>query len=482
MPHPLRLLVGLLLALSLPAVSLSQGLRSGTYVQSLAGEWRFALDRADTGVTEAWFNRALPDRIKLPGVLQAQGYGNDIATDTPWVVALGDAWWKLQPAELREKFSQPGKVEVPFLSQPPKHYLGAAWYQRDFNHHASHAGRRLSLFLERTRWETTVWLDDKKIGSNNSLVAPHEYDLGIVAPGQHRLTIRIDNRQIIRDPQNDGHGVDSHAISDALGSTWNGIVGKIELHDTNPVWIDDIQVFPNVARKSALIKVTVGNATGQAGSGTLSVKWKRDYHSHGSTAMNLRTHGSGSPASIPITWDANGGRGEIEVALGPEAQTWDEFNPALQELAVILSGAGPSIIHMLTFGLREITWNDKDLVLNGRVVNLRTTHFGGDFPLTGHPATDVESWRKIIRACQAHGLNGMRFVHRRRRTRFLPPARARPLGALQPRQRLHEIHGGGNAAPAARLRQPRVLRPLLSRQRTGRQLRAGHTAVGEGLA
>src|SRR5450756_509551 len=80
----------------------------------LAGEWRFALDRNDAGTTEKWFTKDLPDKIQLPGILQAQGYGDDIATNTPWVLGLGDAWWKIQPAELREHFSQPGHVEVPF--------------------------------------------------------------------------------------------------------------------------------------------------------------------------------------------------------------------------------------------------------------------------------------------------------------------------------------------------------------------------------
>ena len=63
----------------------------------------------------------------------------------------------------------------------------------------------------------------------------------------------------------------------------------------------------------------------------------------------------------------------------------------------------------ITFGLREVTWRGKDLLVNGRVVNIRSTHFGLDFPLTGYPATDVESWKKIIRRCQEFGLNGIRF-------------------------------------------------------------------------
>ena len=61
------------------------------------------------------------------------------------------------------------------------------------------------------------------------------------------------------------------------------------------------------------------------------------------------------------------------------------------------------------FGLREITHNDKDLLINGRPVNLRLTHDGGEFPLTGYPAMDVASWKKIIQTCKDYGLNGMRF-------------------------------------------------------------------------
>ncbi len=379
LPRPLS---GLLLAVLLIA-----SLHAAPPVQSLAGEWRFALDRADAGVNEQWFNHDLTSRIALPGILQAQSYGDDIATDTPWVLGLGDAWWNLQPAALHDKFSQPGHVEVPFLSQPPKHYLGAAWYQRDLDIPAGWSGRRVDLFLERAHWETVVWLDDKRIGSNNSLVAPHEYDLGVVAPGRHRLTIRVDNRQVVRDPQNDGHQVDAHAVTDGLGAAWNGIVGRLELRATSPVWIYDAQVFADVAKKSARIRLTVRTATGQPGTGTLTV----------------------GRVTAPVNWDGAGGIGDIEVPLGADAQPWDEFHPVLQHLTVKLTGGGAEDARDLTFGLREITHADKDLILNGRVVNLRTTHSGGDFPLTGYPAMDVASWKKIIRACQAYGLNGMRF-------------------------------------------------------------------------
>lgn len=356
-------------------------------VLSLAGDWRFEIDRADAGQDAAWFSRELKESIRLPGVLQSQGFGDEISVNTPWVLGLGGEWWKLQPEELRRKFSEPGKVEVPFLSQPPRHYLGAAWYQREIEIPDDWKNQRVMLFLERPRWESVVWLDGRRMGSARSLVAPHEFELGLLEPGRHRLTIRLDNRQIIQDAKENGNMPNAHAVSDALGSTWNGIAGRIELRATPQVWLADVQVFPNVADKSVKVKVSIGNITGQSGEGTLTVE-------------NLSTQ---------VRWDANGGQAELIVPLGPDARTWDEFQPHLHKLAISLASPLGNHRQEISFGLREITWRGKDPLINGRVVNFRTTHFGLDFPLTGYPATDVESWRSIIRRCQEFGLNGIRF-------------------------------------------------------------------------
>ncbi|HZL77252.1 MAG TPA: hypothetical protein VFC17_00180, partial [Candidatus Limnocylindrales bacterium] len=361
----------------------------------LAGEWRFALDRTDAGTNEKWFTKNLTNKIQLPGILQAQGYGDDISTNTPWVLTLGDAWWKIQSASLREHFSQPGNVKVPFLSQPPKHYLGVAWYQRDIDIPTNWRGKHFTLFLERAHWQSKVWIDDQEFPANDSLVAPHITDLGVLAPGKHRLSIRVDNRTQLPAA---GHLVDSHSISDALGAAWNGIVGKIELRAISPVWIENLQVFPQVATKSVTIKGRIGNITGEAGHTNLVMMitpFRVDAKAHGMAGTNLL-----------ITWSTNGGAFETELVLSPDAGLWDEFNPTIYRLAVWPGPFDPAGMH---FGLREITTSDKNILINGRPVNLRLTHFGGDFPLTGHPAMDVASWEKIIQACKDYGLNGIRF-------------------------------------------------------------------------
>jgi beta-galactosidase len=347
----------------------------------LSGMWFFELDRTDSGVDQKWFSRRLRGYLKLPGVLQAQNYGDEIGTNTPWVLSLYDRFWFLREdyKDYTEK-----NVRVPFLSQPPRHYVGVAWYQRAIQIPQNWVNRRVVLTLERPHWDTTVWIDNKLIGSNRSLVAPHIYDLGQVQAGQHQLTIRIDNRMLLP------YRPDAHSVSDSLASSWNGIVGRIDLTSTGRIWIEDAQAFPNLAKKSVLVKVRVGNQTGLSGSGTVTV-----------TGQEL--------AVAPISWDDTGGTGEVEVPLRYDAPVWDEFNPKLLALRLWLKGNGVDEYSDLKFGLRDFHAQGKEFVLNDHPIIFRGTHSGGDFPLTGYPAMDVDSWKKIFETCRSWGLNHMRF-------------------------------------------------------------------------
>src|ERR1044072_1178189 len=165
-----------------------------TVPQDLSGLWRFALDRNDEGISQQWLLGRFPGYIKLPGIIQDQNQGDEISTRTPWVLSLSDRFWYLR--EDYKDYTE-RNVKIPFLSQPPRHYLGVVWYQREIFIQSNWAGRRVVLTLERPHWETTVWLDNKKIGSEKSLVTPHVFDFGTVSPGRHLLTIRVDNRMIM---------------------------------------------------------------------------------------------------------------------------------------------------------------------------------------------------------------------------------------------------------------------------------------------
>lgn len=362
----------------------------------LAGEWRFSLDRSDAGIAEGWFNRDLSDRIQLPGVLQAQGYGDEISVETPWVLSLYDRFWYLRDDYLA--YTNAGNVKVPFVCQPPRHYLGAAWYQRDIEIPATWKDRRVVLLLERPRWESRVWIDDTPAGTNNSLCAPHEYDLGVLAPGKHRLTVRVDNRMLMN------YRPDAHAVSDSLGSSWNGIVGQMELHATPLVWIDEVKVFPDVTNKSILVRGVLGNRT--ASEARQQVRFAVEV---------ARGVGPVVTHSIDAASAPGGGAFEATISLGDRVELWSEFNPFLYRLTVRLDN-GHSVGTL--FGMRDFRAEGTEFVINGEKANLRGTHHGGDFPLTGYPPTDVDYWHTLFWKLKEWGINHVRFHS------FCPPEAA----------------------------------------------------------
>jgi hypothetical protein len=347
---------------------------------SLAGEWRFTLDRTDAGLGDKWFERALPDKIKLPGSLPAQGIGDAVTTNTVWTGGILDR--SFFTASEYEKYRQPENFKVPFWLQPKKYYAGAAWFQRDIEVPADWQGKRVLLSLERPHWETRVWLDNKIIGTNNSLSTPHEYDLGQLAPGKHKLTIRVDNRRIV------DVGENSHSISDHTQGNWNGIVGDISLRATPLVWLEDLQVYPHIATKSVTIHGLIGNASGVAGNGKI-----------------IFSVGGKTLQQFPSTWTSSGGEFNSEISFVSQTELWDEFHPAVQRLTAKLGDDSRTV----KFGIREISTEGTQFTINGRKTFFRGTLDCCIFPKTGHPPTDIESWKREIRIAKSYGLNLIRF-------------------------------------------------------------------------
>ncbi|HYK89467.1 MAG TPA: glycoside hydrolase, partial [Acidobacteriota bacterium] len=358
---------------------------------SLAGQWRFQLDREDVGIMQGWYQDRLRQNIRLPGALQAQGFGDDVDVATKWTGQIVDRSYFTDPRY--EKYRQPGNIKVPFWLQPDKYYAGPAWYQRDIEIPTDWRGRSVVLSLERPHWQTLVWLDGKIIGSNDSLSTAHEYDLGTgVSPGKHGLTIRVDNRLIV------DVGINSHSVSDHTQGNWNGIVGRIELMARNPVWIDDLQIYPRFPSGSITVKGRLANLSGRSGQAGLRLMAE-------SVGAGDRTP---LPASdIRVSWTSSGGKFEAEYPLGERARVWDEFTPFLYRLTAILDDGKDE--RTVSFGLRDISTQGTQFLVNGRKTFFRGTLECAIFPLTGHPPTDVESWRRIIRIAKTHGLNLIRF-------------------------------------------------------------------------
>lgn len=338
------------------------------------------LDRANAGVAGRWFASPLAGsaRVQLPGALAAQGHGDAPAPDSPWTGTIFDRGYFTAPEYAA--FRPPAVTKLPFWLTPERIYVGAAWYQREIEIPAGWVGRRVVLSLERAHWQTRAWLDERELGTRDSLAAPHEYELGaFAAPGRHRLTLRIDNRLIVEVGEN------AHSVSDHTQGNWNGVVGAIELRATALAWIDDLQVYPDVAARSVCVRGRVGAIEASSRPATAQLTC------------------GGAEVAATLTDD---GRFEATLALGADAPLWDEFTPALHTLTARLPNGDARAV---SFGLREIRRDERRLLLNGRPLFLRGALDCAQFPRTGHPPTDVAEWRRILGAIREHGLNHVRF-------------------------------------------------------------------------
>lgn len=363
---------------------------------SLAGKWSFAIDRDDKGIREAWFSKKFSDYITLPGSMAENGKGDDITLQTQWTGSIYDSSFYFNPR--LAKYRQPGNIHIPFWLTPAKHYVGAAWYKRLVEIPKEWKGKRIRLFLERCHWETRLWIDGKEVGTNNSLVAPHEYDLtSLLTTGGHQITIRVDNR--IKEIN---VGPDSHSISDHTQGNWNGIIGKIALKAEVPVFFRDVQVYPDLKNRQAKITLQLRNGLTGNTTGTILVSAK-SFNSKRSDATKVVT------AAFKVNANDTS-KVDVILPFGKGLLTWDEFNPALYKLAVSLqTKEGLKNSAEVQFGMREFTINGKQFLINGRPVFLRGTLNNCEFPLTGYPAMTVEGWEKIFRKAKDYGLNHMRF-------------------------------------------------------------------------
>ena len=356
----------------------------------LSGQWSFSVDRQDKGEKEKWFNRSLDDTINLPGSMPEKLKGDEVTAKTQWTGSLYDSSYYYNP--YMEKYRKEGNIKFPFFLTPDRHYVGVAWYQKEVNIPADWKGERIVLFLERPHIETTVWVDGQKVGMQNSLCVPHEYDITrYLHPGKCKLAIRVDNH--IKDIN---VGADSHSITDQTQGNWNGIVGRICLQTTPRTYFDDIQVYPEPEQNMARVRIVV------KGSGNAEVKL---------SAQSFNTDKKHIVPAVKQEIKFKNGKAEAEIMLpmGKDMLLWDEFDPALYRLTAEVTTGKKTDVKEVQFGMRRFEIKGKWFYVNGRKTMLRGTVENCDFPLTGYAPMDVESWERVFRICRNHGLNHMRF-------------------------------------------------------------------------
>lgn len=359
---------------------------------NLSGNWQFRIDSLDRGEQEQWYNKTFSETVVLPGSMTSNQKGNEISVHTKWTGSIVDSSWFFKPQY--ERFRQPGNIKVPFWLQPIKYYTGAAWYQKKITIPATWKEKEMFLRIERSHWETTVWIDGKKMGTQNSLSTQQVFYLGTLKAGEHQLSIRVDNRVKQVDV-----GQNSHSISDHTQTNWNGMIGEIALTAKPKLYIGDVALYPDVKNKIVTAKILVRNNSGKKATASLQLFAVSSNKSAEKLNQLYRK----------VTIDTDSSFIEINYPMGSNPLLWDEFHPDIYSMKLVLQSDVGADEKQVQFGMREFKARGTQFEVNNRPIFLRGTLECAIFPLTGFPPTDASSWMRIFRIAKSFGLNNFRF-------------------------------------------------------------------------
>lgn len=301
----------------------------------LSGQWQVKLDTEK----QETMPQAYPETMMLPGTTSAAGLGMP------------------NPAKERGCLTDAYRFE------------GAVWFMRTFTA-GDWTGEQTMLTLERTR-KTTVYLDGRPIGHQESLCTPHRYFLPPVHAGEHTLVIRVDNTDY---PTRGGH-----LTSPDTQSNWNGITGEISLTVAHTL-LTDLTVCPDLRR------------------GCLRV------HGHIIGAPD-GVAGIVLPGQMEHLLPYRRGVLDGECPLKGNEAFWDEAHPEIHTISIDLDGD----VYETTFGLRDVRTLGRRLLINGRETFLRGKVDNLLYPKTGYTPTDVASWMTILGIAKEYGINHYRY-------------------------------------------------------------------------
>lgn len=301
----------------------------------LSGQWQVKLDAEK----QETMPQAYPETMMLPGTTSAAGLG--MPNPAKETGCLTDAY----------------------------RFEGAAWFMRTFTA-GDWTGEQTMLTLERTR-KTTVYLDGRPIGHQESLCTPHRYFLPPVHAGEHILVIRVDNTEY---PTRGGH-----LTSPDTQSNWNGITGEISLTVAHTL-LTDLTVRPDLRR------------------GCLRV------HGHIIGAPD-GVAGIVLPGQMEHLLPYRRGVLDGECPLKGNEAFWDEAHPEIHTISIDLDGD----VYETTFGLRDVRTLGRRLLINGRETFLRGKVDNLLYPKTGYTPTDVASWMTILGIAKEYGINHYRY-------------------------------------------------------------------------
>ncbi|MQA02188.1 MAG: glycoside hydrolase family 2 [Streptosporangiales bacterium] len=336
----------------------------------ICGEWQFAFDRNDVGLTERWFAEAEPfDRtITVPYPPESKLSGVH-EPDTPAVV----------------------------------------WYRRSFTTPRPAADHRTLLHFGAVDYRARVWVNGQYVGSHEGGHTPFRFDVtqALVDTGDQTVVVCVEDRpdDVTQPRGKQTWAAEPHGI-------WyrrtTGIWQPVWLEDVPAIHVDELHWTPDPANARVGVEVRLSE--------------------HPSRPLRLRIRlrlGEGLLAEHTELVTGAYHRGDVAIAAARNAEDlakllWSPDHPTLLDASVTLLDADDVIDDVASYvGLRTVGIGDGRFLLNGQQAYPRLVLEQGYWPQSHLAAPSADALRREVELVKQLGFNGMRIHQKIEDPRFL---------------------------------------------------------------
>lgn len=293
---------------------------------NLSGIWKFKKDSTGVGETEQWYN-GLKETVPMavPGS------------------------WNEQYEDIRD-------------------YLGLAWYEQNTFIPKNWNGQKICLRFGSANYAAKVWVNGTLLGIHEGGHLPFVFEITPLVKwdAPNRITVQVEN--ILKPNRVPVGGLPPGGMFSNNPASNFDFFPYCGLQ--RPVWLYSIP-------KNSISDITV-NTTLQAAEGTVQIKvQKQGLAKQG----KVKLEGNGMVYEAALAFVNNEAVATIKV---PNARLWSIEDPYLYQLTATLNNGKENMDkYSLDIGIRTITANEKQILLNGKPVFLKGFGKHEDFPVFG---------------------------------------------------------------------------------------------------
>ena len=304
-----------------------------------------------------------------------------------------------------ERKSLDGKITIPFCPESVlsgvQHtdFMNAVWYRRDLDVPAEWTGKRVIFHIDASDYETTVYVNGKKVGTHRGGYTSFQFDITdyLCESGNYVTVYAVDDIRSERQIS----GKQSHQLGSygCYYTRTTGIWQTVWLEAVEAAHVKAYKVFANISAPSVSLEVLTSEASVGCN-------------------LNVKAYYEGRLVG-EASADVNSASTTVDIPLS-EKHLWECGNGRLYNLKFTLTGNGKTDLMDGYFGLREVTLTrNNGLMLNGKTVFGRFILDQGFYPDGIITAPSDEALIFDIEASMSCGFNGARLHQKVFEPRFL---------------------------------------------------------------